>query len=142
LERSIRKDPTPIQRVEPRQSTAELVKSIAADTSTLVKKEIELAREELKEAAIARLKGGAFMAAAGVVALLMLVFVALAAAVALDAVLPGWASRLIVAGGLLAVAGIIAALGLRRMKRPSFAPEETKRTVKEDVEWAKRQLKR
>jgi hypothetical protein len=35
-----------------------------------------------------------------------------------------------------------ALFGLRRMKKPSLAPEETKRTVKEDVEWAKAQLKR
>jgi putative superfamily III holin-X len=42
----------------------------------------------------------------------------------------------------LLVAGPAAMVGLRRMKQPSITPEETKRTVKEDVEWAKEQLKR
>jgi hypothetical protein len=138
----LREDSVRAKHLPAGQSTPELIRSIAADTSTLVKKEIELAREEVKEAAIARLKGGALMATAGVVALVMLVFLALAAAVALDAVVPGWASRLIVAGGLLAIAGIAASIGLRGMRRPSMAPEETRRTVKEDVRWAKQQLKR
>ena len=82
------------------------------------------------------------MAAAGAVALLMLVFLALAAAVGLDNVMPGWASRLVVAGALLLLAGAAALVGLRWMKKPSLAPEHTKRTVKEDVQWARNQLKR
>jgi hypothetical protein len=49
---------------------------------------------------------------------------------------------LIVGGVFLLVAGGAAMFGLRRMKTPPMAPEETKRTVKEDVEWAKAQLKR
>jgi hypothetical protein len=142
MDQPLREDPIRDERIETSQSTPELVRSIAVDTSTLVKKEVELAREELKEAAVARIKGGALLAAAGMVALVMVVFLALAAAVALDAVVSGWASRLIVAGGLLAIAVIGALVGLRQMKRPPFAPEETKRTVKEDVRWAKQQLKR
>jgi Putative Actinobacterial Holin-X, holin superfamily III len=142
MEQPVKVEPSRAPRLEARQSTPELVRSIATDTSALLKQEIELARQELKEAGIARLKGGVFMAAAGAAVLLMLAFLALAAAVALDAILPGWASRLIVAGGLLALAGLAAGLGLRRMKRPSLAPEEAKRTVKEDLAWAKQQLKR
>jgi hypothetical protein len=32
--------------------------------------------------------------------------------------------------------------GIARMRRPPMTPEETKRTVKEDLQWAKAQLKR
>jgi apolipoprotein N-acyltransferase len=120
----------------------ELVRSIATDTSTLLRKEMELARQEIVEAVTARLKAAGSMAAIGVLGMFMLIFLALAAAAALDLVLPGWASRLIVAGAFLLLAVPVALFGLRRLRRPPLAPEETKRTVKEDVQWAKQQLKR
>jgi hypothetical protein len=91
---------------------------------------------------VARLKGAAAFAAAGILGLLALAFMGAAAAAALDLVLAAWASRLIVAGGFLLLALGGAMFGLRRMKAPPMAPTETKRTVKEDVEWAKAQLKR
>jgi hypothetical protein len=53
-----------------------------------------------------------------------------------------WAARLIVAGGFLLLAGLAAAIGLLRAKRPPMKPELTVETVKEDIEWAKAQLKR
>jgi hypothetical protein len=124
------------------QSTLQLLRSISNDTVTLVRKEVELARQEIVEALVARGKAAAALAAAGVVGLYILAFLGLAAAAALDNVVRPWASRLIVAGGLLLVAGGAAMFGVRRIKRPSMMPEETKRTVKEDVEWAKAQLKR
>ena len=124
------------------QTMPELLRSIIGDTSTLVKKEAELAKAEIVEGVTARLKAVVSLAAAGVLGLLALVFLALSAAVALDAVVPPWASRLIVAGGFLLLLGVAVLFGLRRMKSPSLAPEQTKRTVKEDVEWARHQLRR
>ena len=125
-----------------RQSMPELVRSIASDTSLLVRQEIELAKQEIMEALTARLKAAASMTAVGVLAVFMLIFLALAAATALDLLLPGWASRLVVAGALLLLAVPVGLFGLARLRRPPLAPKETKRTVKEDVEWAKQQLKR
>ena len=132
-------------RTEPlrsQQSMPELVRSIATDTSTLLRKEMELGKQEIVEAVTARLKAAGSLAAVGLLFMFMLIFLALAGAAALDIVLPSWASRLIVAGGFLILALPVALFGLRRLKRPSLAPEETKRTVKEDVQWAKQQLKR
>ena len=134
---SARTEPLPSQ-----QSMPELVRSIATDTSTLLRKEMELGKQEIVEAVTARLKAAGSLAAVGLLFMFMLIFLALAGAAALDIVLPSWASRLIVAGGFLVLALPVALFGLRRLKRPSLAPEETKRTVKEDVQWAKQQLKR
>jgi uncharacterized membrane protein YqjE len=125
-----------------KQSTIGLVRSIAADSSTLVRKEIELARLEIMEAIRARVVGAAALGAAAVFGLLLVIFLGAAAAAALDLVFARWLSRLIVAGGFLLMAAVAAMFGLRKMKKPPIAPEETKRTVKEDVEWAKAQLKR
>ena len=124
------------------QSTVQLIRSIATDTSTLVRKEIELGKQELQEAIKARVKAAAALAVAGVMGLFVLGFLGAALAQALDNAMAPWLSRLIVAAAyaLIAVMGVV--FGLRKVKRPSLAPEETKRTVKEDVEWAKTQLKR
>lgn len=125
-----------------KQSTIGLMRSIANDTSTLVRKEIELARQELADVLKARVLGLAAFGAAAVFGLLLVIFLGAAAAAALDLVVARWLSRLIVAGGFLFMALVAAMVGLRKMKKPPMAPEETKRTVKEDVEWAKAQLKR
>ena len=71
-----------------------------------------------------------------------LIYLGIAAGSALSIVLPRWLAWLIVGGAFLVLAGGAALIGLAKMKKPPIAPEETKRTVKEDVEWAKAQLKR
>ena len=124
------------------RSMPELMRAIATDTSTLVRKEVELARREIMEAVTARLKAAGAMAAAGVMALMVLAFGGAAAAHALDGVMSSWAARLVVAGGFLVLAALAAAIGIARARRPSLTPEKTVETVKEDVEWAKAQLKR
>ncbi len=125
-----------------RPPTSELVTSIATDLGTLVRKEIELAKHEVTEAVVARVMGAAAFAVAGLVGLFALGFAGLAVAAALDTVMAPWASRLIVAAAFLAIVGGAAAFGLMRKRRPPIMPEETMRTVKEDVEWARTQLRR
>lgn len=124
------------------RSTVELLRSIGTDSATLVRKEIELGRQEIVEALTARLKAAGAAAAAAVLVLMGLVFLGHAAATALDGPLAPWAARLVVAGGFLVLAVAALAFAGLRAKRPPLAPEETKRTVKEDVEWARAQLKR
>jgi uncharacterized membrane protein YqjE len=129
------------QRAED-QSTVQLVRSIASDTGTLVRKEVELAKQEITEAVVARLKAAGAFGAAGVFALVGLIMGAVAATAALALVFSVWLSALIVTGSLFFIAGIAGLFGVFRIKKPSMAPTETVRTVKEDVEWARAQLKR
>ena len=124
------------------QSTLQLVRSIATDTGTLVKKEVELAKQEILEAIVARAKAAGAFGAAGLFAFLGLMCGCAAAIAALSMVVTTWLAALIVMGGLFVIAGIAAAFALVRIKKPSMAPTETVRTVKEDVEWARAQLKR
>jgi hypothetical protein len=124
------------------QSTPQLVRSIASDTGTLVRKEIELAKHEMTEALIARAKSALAFAFAGGLGLLGLLFASLAVAAALSIVFPMWLAALIVMGSLFLMAGLAVGVGVMRAKRPPMAPSETVRTVKEDVEWARAQLKR
>src|SRR6266511_5110652 len=99
------------------QSTIGLVRAIATDTSTLVRKEVELARQELMAAVISRLVGAAAFGAAAVFGLLLVIFLALAAAAALDLIFVPWLSRLIVAGAFLLMAAGAALFAIRRLRK-------------------------
>ena len=124
------------------RSTFELVTSIADDVKLLVTKEIELARKELVAALTAKAVAVGAFAAAAFVALLALIFGILTAVAALDNLFRPWASRLIVTGALILLAGSAALFGVARIKKPGLVPEETKRTLKEGEEWARAQLRR
>lgn len=124
------------------RSTVDLVKSIGNDASLLVRKEIELAKQEVKEGITSKLVGGVLLAVAGVFGLFALGFLATAGARALGLVLPLWAAFLIVGGVFLLGAGIGAGVGLQKLKQSPVAPVQTKETIKEDVEWARAALKR
>ncbi|HEX2030104.1 MAG TPA: YhjD/YihY/BrkB family envelope integrity protein [Actinomycetota bacterium] len=124
------------------RSTGELVRAIGTDMVELVRKEIELAKQEVREGIAARIKGAVGLAVAGVVGLFALGFLAAAAAWALDIVLQPWASRLIVGGVFLLVAAVAAGAGVRQLRSAPLTPRRTQETIKEDVEWARAQLKR
>ncbi len=123
-------------------STVRLVGQVAGDVGTLVKKEVELARQEITEAIMARVKAIAAFVVIGVIALFIVGFLGAAGAAALAEVMPLWLALLIVAGGFILLAVLAAVFGIARLKKPPLKPEKTKQTIKEDVEWAKAQLRR
>ena len=124
------------------QGTSSLLRSIAADISTLVSKQIELAKQEIGEMVGTRAKAVGVFGAAAVLGLFVVGFLGMAGAEALDLVLPRWAAMLITAAvfGLLAAAAILAAR--RSLRSSASKPELTQESLKEDVRWAKQQLKR
>ena len=124
------------------KGTGPLLRSIAADISTLVSKQIELAKQEIGEMVGTRAKAVGVFGAAAVLGLFVIGFLGMAGAEALDLVLPRWAAMLIVAGvfGILAAVAIVAARGWLRSS--ASKPELTQESLKEDVRWAKQQLKR
>jgi Protein of unknown function (DUF1469). len=101
----------------PKRSLLSLVTDIPTLIQELFHREVELLKAEL----IAKLKAlgvGAGLLAGAVVVLLFMVGVLLTSAVlALSLVLPGWLAALIVAAFLLIVAGILALIGYRVLKR-------------------------
>ena len=124
------------------RGTGPLLRSIAADISTLVTKQIELAKQELGEMVSTRAQAIGVFAAAAVLGLFVVGFLGLTGAEALDLVMPRWAAMLVVAGvfGILAAIAVVVARGL--MRSAAAKPELTQRSLKEDVQWAKQQLKR
>jgi hypothetical protein len=94
-----------------------LVADIPALIQELFHREVELLKTEL----IAKLKalgvGGGLLAGAVVVLLFMIGVLLTSAVLGLSLVLPGWLAALIVAAFLLIVAGILALVGYRILKR-------------------------
>lgn len=124
------------------RSTFDLLVSVADDTKLLLTKEIELARQEIVEALLAKVKAAGALIAAAVISVFVLIFGGLTAAAALDNVMPPWASRLVVTGLFVALAGGAALFGVAQLRKRGFMPEETKRTLKEEEAWARAQLQR
>ena len=124
------------------RGTGPLLRSIAADLSTLVTKQIELAKQELGEMVGTRAKAFGVFGAAAILGLFVIGFLGMAGAEALALVLPRWAAMLIV-GVLFALLAGAALLVARSWLRSSATkPDLTTESLKEDVEWAKQQLRR
>ena len=115
----------------------ELIKEITADISTLIRKEIELAKQEVSEGLKSKLIGIAMIAVAGIMGLLLVPFLLLTIIDVLDIWLPKWGASATVTGFMLFVSVVIILLAKSKLSA-KFAPERTIRTLKEDVKWAKR----
>lgn len=120
----------------------EILRDLLNEIQLLFKKHLELARHELLEVLEARLKAAAAGAAAGVLGLFALGFLASALAYGLDVFMPSWLARLIVAIIFLAGTTGAALFARKRLVEPSTAPEATIQALKEDKKWAKTRLSR
>jgi uncharacterized membrane protein YqjE len=121
------------------RSVGELVHLLTAQVSTLVRKEVELAKAELSQKGKVIGIGGGMIGAAGLVAVLGLGALTAAAILALSQLIDeGWAAALIVGAAYLAAAGALALVGRRRIQQAApLVPEQASESVKEDVEWIK-----
>ena len=114
--------PEPVRETDP--TIGRLVTDASRDISSLVRKEIELAKSELKVSAKAGGLGIGLFAAAGFIAVLAIIMLSVAIAYFIH-----WAglglhwSFLIVFGFYLLVAGLLVLLGVRSVKKVK-APEK------------------
>ena len=98
-------------------SLGELVKAMSADLSRLVRNEIQLAQTEISaKIKTAGIGVGAF-GGAGVLALYGLGVLIAAAVLGLALVLPAWLAALIVGIVVLAIAGVAALVGKKKLER-------------------------
>lgn len=124
-----------------RRSTLRILRSALGNARDLIRKEIEFARAQAMRDLMVKLQRVAGLLVAGVIASIGIVFMLVAAVQGLRVVLPAWASWLIVGGGLVLVAGVVAAVTIRGLRRPPAVAGKIRETVKEDVEWARTHLR-
>jgi Flp pilus assembly protein TadB len=123
------------------QSLGTLLGEVARDASELLRKEVELAKEELREEARKASKAGAKLGTAGLMGYLAIFLASFAAAWGLAEVIPaGWAF-LIVAVVYAIVGAVLFILGRKQLREVSPMPRQTKETLKEDASWVREQMR-
>jgi len=119
------------------QSIGELLKELSHETSTLVRKEMELARAELTEQGKQAGKGAGMLGGATVAALLMLGALTATLIALLDKAMDTWLAALIVTVIWAVVAGVLALQGRNKLQEATPPAPQTQETLKEDARWAK-----
>ncbi|MFI6415339.1 phage holin family protein [Streptomyces sp. NPDC050585] len=115
-------------------SVGELVSRASQQISELVREEMQLARAEMAQKGKRFGVGGGLFGGAGLVGVLAAQALVGAVIAALALLLPLWASALIIAALLAAVAAGMAAAGKKQIaKAGTPAPEQTIDSVKADV---------
>ncbi len=123
---------------EPRERPiGELVKDLSQQTSTLVRKEIELAQAELQQRGKIAGKGVGMLGGAAVAGLLALGALTAALIALLDKAMATWVAALLVMALWAVVALVLAKSGQKALKSATPPAPQTVETVKEDIEWAK-----
>jgi hypothetical protein len=122
------------------RSTKDLVGELAKKASELARAEIALAKAEVRQDLRAEVKMASGLGVAGLCAIwtVSLLLAAIVFALTESGTMPGWAASLVVAAVVLAIGTIAGLLGwAKRVKKPL---ETTRRSVQENVRWAKERI--
>lgn len=121
-------------------STRDIVGELAKKASELARAEVALAKAEVKQDLRAEIKMASGLGVAGLCAIwtVSLLLVAIVFALSESDVMPGWAASLVVAAVVLAIGTVAGLVGwAKRVKKPL---ETTRRSVQENVRWAKERI--
>jgi uncharacterized membrane protein YqjE len=126
-------------RVTGDASVGTLVKEVTTHVSTLVRAEVELAKQEVTAEVKKGVQGSIFFVLAAVIALFSLFYFFFAVAEAFNLIWPSqqWAGYAVTFAIMLITAGIAGFLGYLKVRKIR-APERTIETAKESVEALRR----
>ena len=122
------------------RSLGELFAELARETSTLVRQEVQLARDEVSQQVarvgrnIGALVAGGAVAYAGFLAILAAVILLLG-----DLGLPWWLAALLVGVVVAGIGAALVARAITALKQTDLVPRQTVETLREDQEWVKEQ---
>ena len=120
------------------QPVAALLRDLSEQTSTLVRRELELARLEMTEKGKRAGIGAGMFGGAGLVGLYALGALIAAAILALATAITPWLAALVIAAVCGAIAGGLALVAKSKVSQATPpVPEQATESVKEDVRWTK-----
>ena len=114
-------------------STGELISQATQDISTLIRNEMQLAKEDLATTGKRVGVGAGLLGFSGSLALYGIGVLLAAAVLGLSLVLDAWLAALIVAAGVFVVAAIIALIGAASLKKAPAPTQERVASVQQDV---------
>ena len=120
-----------------RESFGELLGELANNSAALVRDEIALAKQEMREKVGVLRSGAVTIAIGGLIGFVALLTLTAAAVAGLAHVMDTALAALLVGVVLALVGGSIAFMGIGRLKRTSLKPQQTIETLEEDKEWLK-----
>lgn len=127
---------------EESRGIGDLLGDLGRQVGTLVRREIDLARFEIRTGMSRLGRGAAMSGIGGLLVYAGVLFLLGAAALGLiDAGVDAWLAALLVGLGSLIVGGAIAWIGVDAMRKANPAPTETAETVRENVEYLKEKIK-
>jgi uncharacterized membrane protein YqjE len=123
------------------RSLGDLFSTLANQTSTLVRQEVDLAKTELTQKATRASREAGMIGFGGVLALGGYLALVATLIIVLDLFMPLWLAALVVGLVLGGIGFAIIQQGLKGLRRLDPAPRQTIATIKEDIAWAKEQTK-
>jgi uncharacterized membrane protein YqjE len=123
----------------PEKSLGQLFSELTSDLSTLMRKEVELAKVETKEEVARAGKAGGMLGGGAFAGWFALLFLSFAVAWLLDEWMHTALAFLIVGLVYAVVAAVLIRQGRSRMQSVNPVPQQTVETLKEDVQWARAQ---
>ena len=126
---------------QPQRKVSDVLQDIVGNVQQIIRSEVVLAKVEIKEKAQRASKPAAVMATGTVLGLYGLGFLLLAAVYGLSLAVPPWLAALVVGGALAIAGGILVGKSRRALKEIDPLPKNTVATLKENVQWAKDQMK-
>jgi uncharacterized membrane protein YqjE len=122
------------------RSVAEVLQDIFGNVQELIRSEFRLAKAETREEVSKVAKFSMTLGAGLVLVVYAVGFLLLTIMYALETTLVPWLAALIVAVGVMMIAMVAVSIGRKRMKQVHL-PEKTIETMKENVQWAKQQIR-
>ena len=122
------------------ESLGETITGIVKDLQEIIRGEVQLAKTEIKEDAGQMGKALGMVGAAALLGLTGFIFLMLGVTYLLNKSLEMWLSAGIVGLALLIIGAIVGMAGKNQMQQANFKPDQTIESVKEDKEWASRQI--
>jgi uncharacterized membrane protein YqjE len=123
------------------RTMTEVLQDIVANIQEIVRSEFRLAKVEIHEETTKAVRSSIPLVIGVLLSLYALGFILLGVVHALSMVVDAWLATLIVGAGVLVISMILVSVGRKRFKQVKVVPEKTVVTVKENVQWAKHQIR-
>jgi hypothetical protein len=123
------------------RSVATLLSDIVGNLQQIVRAEVRLAKNEIREEARRLQRGAILLVAGGLLAAIALVVLLFAGVYALGQIWPLWLAALVVGGGTAVIGLITAWAGLRLIRHVTLPPPRSAAVIEGHIQWAKSRLR-
>jgi uncharacterized membrane protein YqjE len=123
------------------RSVPEVLQDIVGNIEEIIRSEFRLAKAEVKEEASQAAPPLKMMVVGAGIGFYALGFLIFTLVMGLATMVATWLAALIVGGVLALIALVLITTASKRLKQVNKVPERTIETMKENVQWAKNQIK-